>query len=170
MSRDAATGPRTPLTRRRRAMLVVLVAAALTAVVGLTSPLWIKSPQQLAAETQPPPSTVLTAPVERRILRDTLVLRGDVTSRHTFEATPGSRADAQAIVTAVKVKGESRSPRARWCWKSTDAHWSCFRERDLRIATSRSRPSHPVRPWCQTLAQRPVMPSSGVGGPRSRAR
>jgi hypothetical protein len=29
-------------------------------------------------------------------------------------------------------------------------------------------PSHPVRPWCQTVAQRPVMPSSGCLRERGR--
>jgi len=76
-------------------------------VVGVTSPLWIRSPPQLAAQAQPPPMTVLTAPVERRVLRDILVVRGDVRPDAQFELTPAA-GDGRAIVTAVRVRPGDR--------------------------------------------------------------
>ncbi|MGY0234817.1 peptidoglycan-binding protein [Longispora urticae] len=99
-----------PLVRRRRALLIVLAVAVVAAGVGGSSPLWIKSPQQVAADARPPALTVLTAPVERKILRDTVILRGDVRPSLSVEVTPSSRVGGTAIVTAVKVKaGETVS-------------------------------------------------------------
>jgi HlyD family secretion protein len=84
-------------------LLVVLLAAAAVAVGGVTSPLWIKSPQQVAADARPPSPGVLTAPVERRVIRDVVVLRGDVRPGRAVDVTPASRTGGPGIVTAVKV-------------------------------------------------------------------
>lgn len=92
-----------PLARRRRVLVAVLGLAVAIAVAGLSSPLWIKSPQQLAAEAKAPPPSVITAPVERRVLRDVLVVRGDVRAAQTLDVTPGSSTGSAAIVTKVKV-------------------------------------------------------------------
>lgn len=92
-----------PLARRRRTLVIVLGAAVAVAAMGLTSPLWIKSPQQLAAEAEPPLATVLTAPVERRVLRDVVVLRGEIRAAETYQVTPGSSTGGAAIVTRLDV-------------------------------------------------------------------
>lgn len=93
------------LARRRWILLGTVCAAILVASVGLSAPWWVKSPQQLAAEAQPPPLTVLTAPVERRALRDVLVVRGEVQSGRSFDVTP---AGEPGIVTAIKTaRGDS---------------------------------------------------------------
>src|SRR5690606_31904763 len=89
------------LARRRRTLVIVLGAAVAVTAMGLTSPLWIKSPQQLAAEAEPPLATVLTAPVERRVLRDVVVLRGEIRAAETYQVTPGSSTGGAAIVTRL---------------------------------------------------------------------
>ncbi len=66
------------LTRRRRVLLSVGVAAALLAVGGLIGASFVKSPQQLAADTGAPPATVVTAPVVSQVLTSSVQMRGVV--------------------------------------------------------------------------------------------
>ncbi|WP_158630932.1 peptidoglycan-binding protein [Micromonospora inaquosa] len=81
-------------------MIALSVAVA---AFGLASPLWVKSPQQLAAQAAPPSPSVLTAAVERRVVKQTVVLRGEITSLQLFEATPSPRGEGIApVVTAVR--------------------------------------------------------------------
>jgi Putative peptidoglycan binding domain len=74
--RRAARGSR--LARRRRALLGVGTAAALLAVGGLIGASFVKSPQQLAADTGAPPPTVVTAPVVSQVLTSSVQMRGVV--------------------------------------------------------------------------------------------
>jgi hypothetical protein len=74
--RRAARGSR--LARRRRALLGVGIAAALLAVGGLIGASFVKSPQQLAADTGAPPPTVVTAPVVSQVLTSSVQMRGVV--------------------------------------------------------------------------------------------
>ncbi|MGA3526667.1 peptidoglycan-binding protein [Melissospora conviva] len=108
MGGSAGETPKAPLDRSRRRLLVVVAVALVVALLGVLSPLWIRSPQQLAAEAAPPPPTVLTAPVEQRVLRDTVVVRGEVRPMQSVEVTPGVRGEGAAIVTAVKVRPGDR--------------------------------------------------------------
>ncbi|MFC4109637.1 hypothetical protein ACFOX0_27355 [Micromonospora zhanjiangensis] len=86
----------------------MVAGAVLLAVAGAVSPMLIKSPQQVAAEAQPPPRSILTAPVEQRVLRDTVILRGEVGPLQSFSVTPGVRGDGKAVVTAVKARQGDR--------------------------------------------------------------
>ena len=72
----AARGSR--LARRRRVLLGVGIAAALLAVGGLIGASFVKSPQQLAADTAAPPATVTTASVVSQILTSSVEMRGTV--------------------------------------------------------------------------------------------
>ena len=72
----AARGSR--LARRRRVLLGVGIAAALLAVGGLIGASFVKSPQQLAADTAAPPATVTTASVVSQILTSSVEMRGAV--------------------------------------------------------------------------------------------
>ncbi len=81
----------------------VLIGALTVSVAGLFAAHFVKSPQQLAAETAAPGPTVLTAPVERRVLRDTVVLRGSVGAARTFEVTPTASNGSLPVVTRVGV-------------------------------------------------------------------
>jgi Putative peptidoglycan binding domain len=74
--RRAARGSR--LTRRRRVLLGVGIAAALLAVGGLIGASFVKSPQQLAADTGAPPPTAVTAPVVSQVLTSSVQMRGVV--------------------------------------------------------------------------------------------
>jgi HlyD family secretion protein len=71
---------------------------------GWLSTRWIRSPQQALAETSAPPTAVITAPVERRVLRDTIVLRGTVGADNRIEATPVPVGAGKAVVTRIGVR------------------------------------------------------------------
>jgi hypothetical protein len=66
------------LVRRRRVLLAVGIAAALLAIGGLIGASFVKSPQQLAADTAAPPATVTTATVVSQILTSSVQMRGEV--------------------------------------------------------------------------------------------
>jgi peptidoglycan hydrolase-like protein with peptidoglycan-binding domain len=74
--RRAARGSR--LARRRRVLLGVGIGAALLAVGGLIGASFVKSPQQLAADTAAPPATVTTAAVVSQVLTSSVQMRGVV--------------------------------------------------------------------------------------------
>lgn len=81
--------------------LVVLLVAAGAAWYGGTR---VRSPEQAAAGAAPPPRSVLTVPVELRVLSSTLVTRGDVRPEVAVEvAGPVPVGGGQAVVTAVAV-------------------------------------------------------------------
>jgi peptidoglycan hydrolase-like protein with peptidoglycan-binding domain len=66
------------LARRRRLLLYIGIGAALLAVGGLIGASFVKSPQQLAADTAAPPPTVTTAAVVSRVLTSSVQMRGVV--------------------------------------------------------------------------------------------
>jgi len=70
--------PGSRLARRRRVLLAVGIAAALLAVGGLIGASFVKSPQQLAADTAAPPPTVTTAAVVSQVLTASVQMRGVV--------------------------------------------------------------------------------------------
>jgi Putative peptidoglycan binding domain len=74
--RPTAGGSR--LARRRRVLLGVGIGAALVAVGGLVGASFVKSPQQLAADTAAPSATVVTAAVVSQVLTSSVQLRGVV--------------------------------------------------------------------------------------------
>jgi hypothetical protein len=59
-------------------LLGVGIAAALLAVGGLIGASFVKSPQQLAADTESPPPTLTTAPVVSQVLTSSVQMRGVV--------------------------------------------------------------------------------------------
>ncbi|WP_344348500.1 hypothetical protein [Catellatospora coxensis] len=99
--------------RRRRGPSGLTVLVAVTAVIlagGVLSQRWVRSPQQVAAEAAPPPPTVLTAAVEHRVLKDTVVLRGVVVAGGRFEVSPSPREGGRAVVTGVRVRAGQTFP------------------------------------------------------------
>ncbi|MFI6000523.1 peptidoglycan-binding protein [Streptomyces sp. NPDC051366] len=95
------------LSRRRAWVAAVAVGAVLLSGAGVTASLVIKSPAQTAAEAGPPPLDVLIARVEKRVLRDTVILRGTVTSAQAVQFTPtapGGEGTAAPVVTKVAVR------------------------------------------------------------------
>jgi HlyD family secretion protein len=66
------------LLRRRRVLVGVGAGAGLLAVGGLIGASFVKSPQQLAADTAAPPATVTTAAVVSQVLTSSVQMRGTV--------------------------------------------------------------------------------------------
>jgi peptidoglycan hydrolase-like protein with peptidoglycan-binding domain len=105
---DAAASP---LARRRRRLLTAVALATVASIAGLAGSTLVKSPEQLAADTRPPPATVLTAAVVRKVLSTSLVMRGSFSAGRQFTFAPRSVASSAAgpggdtlIVTAVRTR------------------------------------------------------------------
>ncbi|PPS77217.1 MULTISPECIES: peptidoglycan-binding protein [Streptomyces] len=106
--------------RRRRTVVGVATAAGLLSVGGLAGSGLVRSPSQAAADTRPPPPSVITAPVVRQVLRSTVVLRGTFANGRTVSAQPTSVAGtaapsrpAQLVVTGVFTRAGHRVEAAR---------------------------------------------------------
>jgi HlyD family secretion protein len=87
------------LSRRRRVLLGIGIAAALLAGGGLIGASFVKSPQQLAADTAPPPDTVTTAAVVSQVLTSSVQMRGLVypsTEYDVYASAPTSSTGADA--------------------------------------------------------------------------
>ena len=86
--RRAVRGSR--LTRRRRALFWVAGGAALLAIGGLIGSTFVKSPQQIAADTAAPPPTVTTAKVVSQILTSSVQMRGVVYPGTQYDVYPSA--------------------------------------------------------------------------------
>lgn len=97
---------RSPAARRRRLFLTAAAISVVLATCGVAASTMVKSPAQLAAEAKAPPATSITAQVEKRVLSDTVVARGNVAATTRFEVTPqgGGQGAATQVVTAVHTK------------------------------------------------------------------
>ncbi|MFJ1979187.1 peptidoglycan-binding protein [Streptomyces albogriseolus] len=79
----------------------------LTTVGGLGAALAVKSPAQLAAEAVAPPPDVLTAPVEHRVLRSSIITRGEVVADQTVDVVaqaPSGEDAARPVITKIPVR------------------------------------------------------------------
>jgi HlyD family secretion protein len=95
---------RSPLARRRRGLAGIVTLCLVLTFSAFVAGRQIKSPAQQAAETAPPAVTTMTAEVEYRVLRDTVVVRGVVETARRIEATPTSVYGAdRLVVTAVRA-------------------------------------------------------------------
>jgi Putative peptidoglycan binding domain len=90
------------LSRRRRVLLGIGIAAALVAIGGLIGASFVKSPQQLAADTAPPPDTVTTAAVVSQVLTSSVQMRGLV--------YPSTEYDVYASAPTSSTGADSGSP------------------------------------------------------------
>src|SRR5262249_6224855 len=99
-SSDSASGGKavlaSRLTRRRRVLLGVGIAAALLGVGGVIGASFVKSPEQLAADTAPPPSTVTTATVVSQVLTSSVQMRGMVYPATEYDVYPTAPASGGA--------------------------------------------------------------------------
>jgi Putative peptidoglycan binding domain len=81
------------LARRRRVLIGVGIGAAVAAIGGLIGASFVKSPQQLAANTAAPPPTVTTAAVVSQVLTSSVQMRGVVypsTQYDVYASAPSS--------------------------------------------------------------------------------
>jgi peptidoglycan hydrolase-like protein with peptidoglycan-binding domain len=76
------------LARRRRVLLGMGIAAALLAIGGLIGASFVKSPQQLAADSAAPPRTVTTAAVASQVLTSSVQMRGVVYPSTQYDVYP----------------------------------------------------------------------------------
>lgn len=107
---EPADGPppgRSRMARRRRALVAVAAAATLVACGGLGAATLIKSPAEQAADTAPPPATLITAPAAMKVLTRSTVTRGVVYPPTRYDVTPAS---ASADITQLYVSGLSVKP------------------------------------------------------------
>jgi multidrug efflux pump subunit AcrA (membrane-fusion protein) len=109
-SRLNSPEPKTRAPGRQRVLLWVAVAAALLSTGGLVASTLVKSPAEQAAEAAAPAPSVLTAPVENRVLANTVVTRGTVAASAQYQVTPaGATQGANTpVVTAVRTKVGAR--------------------------------------------------------------
>jgi peptidoglycan hydrolase-like protein with peptidoglycan-binding domain len=98
--RPAVRGSR--LARRRRVLFWVAGGAALLAIGGLIGASFVKSPQQIAADTAAPPPTVTTAKVVSQILTSSVQMRGVVYPGTQYDVYPSApESDAAATGTGA---------------------------------------------------------------------
>jgi HlyD family secretion protein len=103
---------RSALVRRRGLLVWGAAGLAGLATGGVALSTRIKSPAQLAAESKAPDRTLLTAPVQSRILRDAVVFRGSIMQSHSISVAPTSAWNAsRMLVTGVRVRpGDAVEP------------------------------------------------------------
>ncbi|MFJ4688672.1 peptidoglycan-binding protein [Streptomyces sp. NPDC091377] len=107
---------RSGLSRRKRAVAVLATGAVVLSGAALWTSTFVKSPAQAAAEAGPPAPDVLTAPVEKRVLSDTVVTRGVVAASQTVDIAPAGAAvegAGAAVVTKVMVRSGQTFPSGR---------------------------------------------------------
>jgi len=95
----------------RRLALLTVAGACLAVGSGLAGASLVKSPAQVAAQTAAPPPSVITAPVTKQVLSETIVLRGTLGVGSTLSFTPSSVASTSAnaggggmVVTGMYVR------------------------------------------------------------------
>ncbi|MER6359828.1 peptidoglycan-binding domain-containing protein [Kitasatospora sp. NPDC001527] len=104
---DGVGGGERGIRRRRRVLVAVMAAAVALAGGGVAASTMIKSPAQAAAESEPPAPDVLTAAVEKRVLTDSVVVRGQVSAGQSVDVAPaggGGAAGAKPVVTRLPAK------------------------------------------------------------------
>jgi peptidoglycan hydrolase-like protein with peptidoglycan-binding domain len=93
-----------PGRRQRRLVLIVAAAATVFSAGGVIGATFVRSPEQQRASVAPPDRTVLTSPVEKRVLASTIVTRGRVGAARQVAATPATpQGAAVAVVTLVRT-------------------------------------------------------------------
>jgi peptidoglycan hydrolase-like protein with peptidoglycan-binding domain len=102
--RQAVRGSR--LARRRRVLFAVGGGAALLAIGGLIGASFVKSPQQIAADTAAPPPTATTAKVVSQILTSSVEMRGVVYPATQYDVYPSApESDAGTSGTGAPAGG-----------------------------------------------------------------
>lgn len=100
-----ATKAAFPLRRRHRTLLLVMAGALGLSLGGPAASFLIQSPAEKAAETAPPARSLLTAKVERRVVRDSVILQGEVISGRQTTVSPQSASGegVSPVITAVRA-------------------------------------------------------------------
>ncbi|MFJ9109614.1 peptidoglycan-binding protein [Streptomyces sp. NPDC102283] len=101
------------LAGRRRWVLAITIAAVVVSASGVVAAARIQSPAEAAAAADPPPPDVLTVPVEKRVLKDTVIIRGTVAATQVVEVAPegAGGTSGRSVVTGM-AKGVGDAVRA----------------------------------------------------------
>ena len=95
------------VVHRQRVLLVISTCALVIALVGLGLSYFIKSPAQQVVDQGPPPPSVITAPVEHRVMQAQVSLRGTMVAADLIDvsgsATGAGDANSKQIVTGMYV-------------------------------------------------------------------
>lgn len=95
------------MASRRSILAIVAAVAVLAAAVGWFAGQNIKSPADLAAESEPPEASLITVPVEKRDLSSNVVIRGQVEFSESEDISVSGSADGVAIITRLPIaKGD----------------------------------------------------------------
>ncbi len=105
VGRQAVRGSR--LARRRRVLFWVAGGAALLAIGGLIGSSFVKSPQQIAADTAAPSPTVTTAKVVSQVLTSSVQMRGVVYPATQYDVYPSAPEAGAAAPDAGPAAGGS---------------------------------------------------------------
>ncbi|ACY99858.1 MULTISPECIES: peptidoglycan-binding protein [Thermomonospora] len=73
------------MTARRRSLMAVMGICTLCGAFGMAAGQFIRSPDDVARAARAPEPSLITAPVERRVLSNAVVTRGDVTASQRVE-------------------------------------------------------------------------------------
>ena len=99
---------RRAVSGRYRAVALILASVVGAAVLGWLAGSRLSTPEQLAAQTQPPPPSEVTVAVARRALAETLITRGDARFDDPEEvAYPAGALSGRDIVTVAPERGTS---------------------------------------------------------------
>lgn len=96
-----------PARRRLWAVVTLVGVCVVMSVGGVALTGVVRSPAEAATETGPPAADVLTAAVERRVLVDTVVTRGQVAAAQSLDVTvagTGGKDTVKTVVTKLPVK------------------------------------------------------------------
>lgn len=88
---------------RRSILAIVAAVAVLAAAVGWFAGQRIKSPADLAAESEAPEASLITVPVEKRDLSSNVVIRGQVEFSESEDIQVSGAADGVAIITRLPI-------------------------------------------------------------------
>ncbi len=81
----------------------IACGAVLLSGVGTAAAQLVKSPAQAAADSAAPPRSLLTAPVERRVLKDSVILRGTVTAEQSVDVKPSAKGGSAGAALVTKT-------------------------------------------------------------------
>lgn len=106
-----SSGANTQLIRRNKALGVGLAAVVASSAVSWVGASRIRSPAELAARTAPPTASLISVPVEKRVLSSDVVVRGTVRYGAPQEVSLPVSAlkKGNGIVTTAAVKGKELS-------------------------------------------------------------
>ncbi|MQY05316.1 hypothetical protein ACRB68_33890 [Actinomadura sp. RB68] len=90
---DRTSKSSSPLARRQRLLLGIACSTAILSTMGMVASFWVDSPAEVAAQAKPPRASILTAPVEYKILKRTVIFRGSFTSTKSVDFAPASALD-----------------------------------------------------------------------------